>query len=1352
MRKRLLNQRTTKRLTLLVLSFMLLMPSTAWGETVTKTITFNKTTAAVTSNINGSSLSVSVTEQVGSGTPVSYDGTVNILDFYSLLSQYSCSEDGGAVFTLGSQADVSKCFTIEIPGTYPTVPSQVTLTVAYENSGTGENKIQVGDYGNGTQSATAPGEENSDVDFYNYFHPYRSSETSLGETTLIYTGNNKSGLGTNRDNAQSQCIYVYLAANATFTIKEATITYETDVYGLSVAGIPVTGVNANNILGDGKITFTSSTLTLSNAEITVNGKNAIESGLDNLTVNLVGDQNVITCQGSTDCVFKGTVSGATVTFTTDDPTPVLTGSVNQESNMFNGITPDYQNGLVYSREGNNFFIKIAEYGLSIGGEEITSASVDASGNITGIDGIKSGTVKFTPADNTTTPATPATLTLTNATLGEGGESPEPCSIESTLANLTIKLEGTNTLYGNISYDEQAGATVSSRGSLAFTGTGSLTISYSDGVLNGFSDVDFGDFNHATNAPAEYNATSYSLLDYNNSAINYVKITTETIYPIWVKGTQVTASNYSDVFDDGTVSFDPTGNKLSLVVATIDCSTTSDVVPVASTIKDLKVYLSGINTIKVYPSSDEAFVYAGSESGATLTFSTVDPSDYENLGMLTIDDIGSKTNIASGYAVKGLVGETSTSIDNWGNDNYNNTDRSVSGWKYEESPGGGSYVKLSYREVYDLWISSVRYCSDNLYNNVGDAFDPTTSTLTLTHLTDDSYDIIHSGLPDLTINIGDENELTSVLFGPPNDETIGATSGTLLIKKDPSSTASVNKLTLANPTGAVFSGFNTVTLDGLNFLTPNYTSVTVSTDWNSDINEAIITDEAVYDLWVAGTRVYAGNASDIMSTKTQQPNVYFDATSSTLTLNNADLSTSGTTNVIESGLDNLTVELINGSEFAFASGAYAFKGIGSDKKITFVTDPDDPGSLLMANWNYSAINGLTASYDNGLGLIAGSDGYSISTLSTPTMEGSEVATGGINVTLSLPAYSGSGENPYTGSTIYYSVAYADESVDETEYTAPFTMTQPGTVTAYLTPSLGGKSNDATGKYFGYTDAPFTLVKDEAVTPEIYPAIGSSDPIEIKDNSYTTDNGDVATFDAGKIEAMGAGSTTLSVTLEYGDTPFTVLNPQPDPTVYEIPITFSVTVGENLQDIFEGSNVFASYFRYTDNFTIPDGMKAYIITGIDYENNKVVLTELNILPGDTPLLLYKGTATKFVSVKTTEELSSGIDPTKNMLIYTSDGLSAVSGNEYVLFNGEYVKASGGIASDKCYLAAATTGSQNARGFSIDLDGEGTTGISTSKTDDGQWTNDNWYDLQGRRIKKPTKAGLYLVNGKKIVVNNK
>ena len=33
-------------------------------------------------------------------------------------------------------------------------------------------------------------------------------------------------------------------------------------------------------------------------------------------------------------------------------------------------------------------------------------------------------------------------------------------------------------------------------------------------------------------------------------------------------------------------------------------------------------------------------------------------------------------------------------------------------------------------------------------------------------------------------------------------------------------------------------------------------------------------------------------------------------------------------------------------------------------------------------------------------------------------------------------------------------------------------------------------------------------------------------------------------------------------------------------------------------------------------------------------------------------------------------------------------------------------------------------------------------------GTWSDENVYDLQGRRVEKPTK-GLYIVNGKKIVI---
>ena len=50
------------------------------------------------------------------------------------------------------------------------------------------------------------------------------------------------------------------------------------------------------------------------------------------------------------------------------------------------------------------------------------------------------------------------------------------------------------------------------------------------------------------------------------------------------------------------------------------------------------------------------------------------------------------------------------------------------------------------------------------------------------------------------------------------------------------------------------------------------------------------------------------------------------------------------------------------------------------------------------------------------------------------------------------------------------------------------------------------------------------------------------------------------------------------------------------------------------------------------------------------------------------------------------------------------------------------------------------------------DGPSGINEIKveTDNTLESNDdNWYDLQGRMIDKPTKAGIYIQNRKKIVI---
>ena len=97
-----------------------------------------------------------------------------------------------------------------------------------------------------------------------------------------------------------------------------------------------------------------------------------------------------------------------------------------------------------------------------------------------------------------------------------------------------------------------------------------------------------------------------------------------------------------------------------------------------------------------------------------------------------------------------------------------------------------------------------------------------------------------------------------------------------------------------------------------------------------------------------------------------------------------------------------------------------------------------------------------------------------------------------------------------------------------------------------------------------------------------------------------------------------------------------------------------------------------------------------------------------------------------------------------------------NKSILFVGAnnklyYPQPSGGqnpyLNAFRCYFELSD-GSQ-AREFVMNFDDQ-TTGISDALrlNDKGQMTNDNFYDLQGRKIEKPTK-GLYIHNGKKVII---
>ena len=167
----------------------------------------------------------------------------------------------------------------------------------------------------------------------------------------------------------------------------------------------------------------------------------------------------------------------------------------------------------------------------------------------------------------------------------------------------------------------------------------------------------------------------------------------------------------------------------------------------------------------------------------------------------------------------------------------------------------------------------------------------------------------------------------------------------------------------------------------------------------------------------------------------------------------------------------------------------------------------------------------------------------------------------------------------------------------------------------------------------------------------------------------------------------------------------------------------------------------------DFSKTVGIKAYIAK-VNAAKTKVELTEVTKVAAGVPVIL-NGSATDYTLHYTTETTD---DVTGNEL-QVSDGTVTGDGSTiYVLAKGTsgvgfyLVENGSAITAGKAYLSVPVGGARQFIGFGDD---NGATGI-TMVQGEGFMVNgsDNYYDLQGRRVAQPTK-GLYIVNGKKVVI---
>ena len=184
-------------------------------------------------------------------------------------------------------------------------------------------------------------------------------------------------------------------------------------------------------------------------------------------------------------------------------------------------------------------------------------------------------------------------------------------------------------------------------------------------------------------------------------------------------------------------------------------------------------------------------------------------------------------------------------------------------------------------------------------------------------------------------------------------------------------------------------------------------------------------------------------------------------------------------------------------------------------------------------------------------------------------------------------------------------------------------------------------------------------------------------------------------------------------------------------------------------------------------LPEGISAFIISGIQGE--WVIPEPLNYIPEGVPVLLVAHkqingfVATRAESGNVTPTQITDVQKAKNMLEevtedtpgYDSDSESVHFETKqiYVLYKNEFVfNKAGNMKKGKIYLnpnhIAPSTGSAPAR---LKIAWNHTTGIQIIKDESVvKMQDDIWYTIDGRRLSgKPNAKGLYIVDGKKIVI---
>ena len=418
---------------------------------------------------------------------------------------------------------------------------------------------------------------------------------------------------------------------------------------------------------------------------------------------------------------------------------------------------------------------------------------------------------------------------------------------------------------------------------------------------------------------------------------------------------------------------------------------------------------------------------------------------------------------------------------------------------------------------------------------------------------------------------------------------------------------------------------------------------------------------------------------------------------------------------------------------------------------------------------------------------------------------------VTLTDASVTYDGSGHQPTISSVEYNSTnitsectfaKYLDkdgnvvsECVNAGEYKVVITDAEGGDYYVYgsttftINPaSLTITPNDGQSKEYGDPDPELTYTSSGLLTGDELTGALSRDEGEVVGGTYyitqsTLGNPNyTASFTTGKTftitaKSLGSGSTpapniTCDVTETGGthsivvkqcgnnlilDTDYTKEGENDGAKYYQVTVKgkgnykdgFSVKLAKIQLSKLSGSSAPGGAALFVSNsgdgnFVVPDNMTAYIVTGIN--GNTLVTEQLNNIPEQVPVLLVSTIdANGFLVNTTTGTTPSG---TNLLKVKANDWENIPAATIYLLYNGEFVlNAAGTLPAGKIYLPRPSGAPSR-----LFINWDEVTGIEDDSPSimDHSPFNEVWYTLDGRRLNgQPKKKGLYLNNGKKVVI---